>query len=864
MGPANTTPNLRELVGKLTLEEKVSLLSGVDWWRTARIERDGVFVPQLKTSDGPNGARGESYVSGVRAACFPSECNLGSTFDTELLYKVGQELAEETKSKSANVLLAPTMNVVRSPLGGRNHETYGEDPFLLGALGSACVNAGIQSRGVGATPKHYVANEAEDQRRTLDVQVSEAALREVYLYPFQLVMKNCDPWCFMTSYNRVQGEFVGASKHLIADVLRKEWGFKGMVISDWAGTYSCAEPVNAGMDLEMPGPSVQRGAKLLSAIADGKVTEETVTESALRVLELVARAGKWQDPTESPEREAIGNTVRDELICQAAAEGMVLLKNESSILPLTPSDRIAVIGQHASTLTMHGGGSARIFGFKGVTPVEGLQSAGFQLDYAPGVPVYNALPMPEPAVVSSSVEVPDPDAPVECKWYNSKEAGQDYLRTSYLKRPEYMIKESWPTDLNEVDYSTELSFIITPTTTGEHLIGVTTTGEADLFVDGQHVYHREQEMDLIFESYVFHKPALTKHTTYPMNAGQSYRITLHTKGTSPNAISKLRSSQLGSMTLLQGSSVRFFEAYSIPSRIAEAAALAASASTAVIFVGKNDEFESEGFDQASYSLPCSQPDLIDAVARANPRTVVVNFSGSPVDMPFADPSTPARPTPAAILQAWFPGQEAGHAIARVLAGTVNPCGRLASTFPMRIEDTPCYGNFPVGADGVLRYEEGRFVGYRHYDRPGAPKPRFPFGFGLSYTTFDIVGAGFERGKDTIESEADVLALIVKVKNTGSRPGKEVVQIYVAPPAEQVEAGRPVKELKGFVKVEVRAGEISEAKIPLDKYGFSFWDERTSQWRTWPGTYQVLIGTCSAKASPHSVKVLILGSFTWAS
>ncbi|KAL1954053.1 hypothetical protein VTO42DRAFT_1787 [Malbranchea cinnamomea] len=835
-------PDLRELLKKLTLEEKVGLLSGADWWRTVRIDREGVFVPQIKVSDGPNGARGESYVSGVRAACFPSESTLGGTFDTDLIYRIGQAFADECKSKSASVLLAPTLNVVRSPLGGRNHETYGEDPFLLGKLGAACVN-GLQSRGIGATPKHFVANEAENLRRTLDVRIRDFALRELYLYPFQLVLRESDPWCFMTSYNSVQGQFVGASKRLVTDILRKEWGFKGLVMSDWAGTYSCKEPMNAGMDLEMPGPTQQRGKKLLAEIANGGVSVETVDEAAYRVLELIKRAGKWEDPTEKPEYEA-SNPARDELICQAAAEGAVLLKN-NGVLPISKQCKVAAIGQHAEILAMHGGGSARIFPISSVNCLQGLTNAGINFTYSRGVPVYNAVPLPDPDVVHPCGEVPSIETPVKCEWFNSRTVGENHVRTTYLKRPEYMIKEVWPSDLNEVNYSTRMEFFICPKTTGDHILGVTSTGEADIYVEGELVYHREQEMDLIFESYVFHKNTLTRHITYPMKAGQKYKITLHSKGATEEALSHLRGSQLGSMTLLEGSSIRFYEAYSVSERISEAADLASESDVALVFVGKNDEFESEGYDQEIMALPCHQVDLIEAVAAANPNTVVINFSGSPVEMSFAD-------SVAAILQAWFPGQEGGNAVAKLLTGEITPCGKLASSFPYKIEDNPSFGNFPADKETrTIHYAEGRDVGYRHYDRDDTPNARFPFGFGLSYTTFEYTSFAFvPPGTPPVLSSADAsLRLTIQVRNTGAVKGKEIVQVYVSPPVSQVEVGvsggkRPVKELKGFAKVEVPPGETKEVEISLDKYSVSYWDEGVNGWKAEKGTYKALVAKSS--------------------
>lgn len=345
---------------------------------------------------------------------------------------------------------------------------------------------------------------------------------------------------------------------------------------------------------------------------------------------------------------------------------------------------------------------------------------------------------------------------------------------------------------------------------------------------------------------VFHKNTLTRHITHPMTAGQKYTITLHSKGASEAALSHLRGSQLGSMTLLEGSSVRFYESYSIPARISAAASAAAASDVALVFVGKNEEFESEGYDQDSMALPCRQVELIRAVARANRRTVVINFSGSPVEMPFADDI-------AAIVQAWFPGQEGGNAIAKLLTGEITPCGKLASSFPIKYEDNPSFGNFPARKeDRTIHYAEGRHVGYRHYDRDDTPDAQFPFGFGLSYASFEYTSFAFEPAthpSTTISSATDTLRIVVHVRNTGAVRGKEIVQVYVSPPPSQVHNGvsggkRPVKELKGFAKVQVPPGETRQAEIPLDKYAVSYWDEEASAWFAETGTYKALVAKSS--------------------
>src|SRR5688572_27059809 len=401
-----------DLVSKLTLNEKVSLLAAKDWWRTPTIQRDGVFVPHIKTSDGPNGARGESYVSGITAACFPCSTAVGATFDTEYGFLLGREIARETKTKSANVLLAPTMNIIRSPLGGRNYETYAEDPYLIGTLASGFVR-GCQSEGIAATPKHFVANDSEKCRTRMTSNVDLQTLREIYMMPFQLVMRDADPWCFMTSYNRVNGEYCADSYWLLEEVLRREWGFKGLIVSDWMGTYSTSLALRSGMDLEMPGPTRWRGQKLLDEVKAGNLSEEVLDKSVGRVIDLAKKTGQFEDPEEKPEK-SVEDPERLEFIAALAADGMVLLKNENRVLPLPPKASVAVIGHHALHPTIGGGGSAKVLAQHIISPLEGLQARGVNCRYSPGVPVFGALPHAEPELSS----------PVNLRWFNGSVVGE--------------------------------------------------------------------------------------------------------------------------------------------------------------------------------------------------------------------------------------------------------------------------------------------------------------------------------------------------------------------------------------------------------------------------------------------------------
>ncbi|KAF4449691.1 hypothetical protein F53441_7092 [Fusarium austroafricanum] len=831
MAPSQATI---DLVAQLTVEEKVSLLAAVDWWRTPTIKRDNVFIPHIKTTDGPNGARGESYVSGITASCFPCSTAIGATFDSDQAFRLGKEIAREAITKSANVLLAPTMNIIRSPLGGRNYETYSEDPYLIGTLASAFVR-GCQSEGIAATPKHFVANDSEKKRTKMTSNIDRQTLREIYMLPFQLVMRDSNPWCFMTSYNRLNEVYCAENHWLLEEVLRKEWGFSGLVVSDWMGTYSTAQALNSGMDLEMPGPTRWRGQKLLKEIDAGNVTTEVLDKSVGRVIDLAKKTGRFEDPVEKPE-QSVEDPERLEFITAVAADGMVLLKNDGNALPLPPKASVAVIGHHALHPSIGGGGSAKVLAQHIISPLEGLKAQGVDCRHAPGVPVFGALPHAEPSTISF----------VQLRWFNGSIVGENLAHEQTIAQPEYMIKEAWPEYLN-TEYCTSMSYTLTPTTSGSHIFSVITTGKADVLVDGKKVFHRPQEPVLLPESFYFYKAKIERRFTFDMVAGQDYKVELQSWATDPDVLSKIGG------TMFQGASLRFMEHVNIPGAISYAAETAAASDVAVVFVGTTNELESEGYDRDTMDLASDQYDLITAVAAKNPRTIVVNLSGSPVTVsPFID-QVPC------FLQAWFAGQECGHAVARVLTGKVNPSGRLPMSWPRKNEDNPAYPNFPCDDNLVLNYEERLKVGYRFYDDATAPKPQFHFGEGLSYTTFELTEQPSAKPSFGSTPETQV-SISCEVKNTGTRDGKQVIQLYVSLPECDGNA-RPVKELKAYQKVSIAAGRTEKVVFQLDKYAFSYFDAVADKWKMPQGEF--LLHLCFSSAETlQTVSVTNPGTKYW--
>ncbi|KAL4806313.1 glycoside hydrolase superfamily [Aspergillus unguis] len=860
-------PSISTLLIKLTLEEKVSLLAAVDWWRTPVIQRDDVFVPHIKSTDGPNGARGESYVSGIKAACFPCGSSLGASYNRDVLFRTGQEIAKEAKTKAACAACSyferypvsegyvssssDRLRMILTVRGGRNYETYSEDPFVLGTLAAAFIN-GCQSEGIAATPKHFVANDTENNRTKLSAEIDEQTLREIYMLPFQILMKLSKPWGLMTSYNRVNGTYVADDARLVNGIVRGEWDFDGVVVSDWMGVYSTADCINAGVDLEMPGPTKWRGDKLLKAIGNGEVSEDTINESVARILKLAKRLGRFENSGEPPE-VALQNPERDQFIRTAGAEGMVLLKNENDLLPLEKGATVAVIGHHGLNAALGGGGSARVDSLRTVSPVEGLRDAGFNVIEAPGVPVFGALPHADASILYASRTKTQTQEPVSLEWFNGHSIGQNQVHAERRSLPEYMIKEKWPSYLSS-EHCTRMTFDIRPTTTGEHVLSVISTGAAICYINGEKVFTRPQETDLVPESFYFFKSQLERRFTYPMQAGQFYTLTLESWNADPAILNSPRLKG----RMFQGSALRFHESIDLPARIQTACVAAKQASHAIVCVGTTTEIESEGFDRVSFALSQAEYDQILAVASANPSTIVVNFSGSPVDL------TPFVEKVPALIQAWFPGQEAGHSLALIVSGDVNPSGRLPFSWPAKDEDNPSYGNFPCDENNIVRYAEGLDVGYRYYDRENTPTPLFPFGFGLGYgTDFVISNLHLSSGGSSLfSSSLESVEVTCAVENKGSRSGAAVLQFYMTIPQPKVPSrNRPSKELKEFQKLVLHPGQRRGVAVSLDKYAVSFYNVGKTCWQVDPGKYTLSVGL-STNDIHQSLEFDVEGGFTW--
>jgi beta-glucosidase len=658
--------DIQSILSQMTLEEKAALCTGASSWTTTPVDRLG--IPEMVVSDGPHGVRRVTDLhslgaKSLPATCFPTASSLASTWDVNLLRQMGAALAEEAIALNVDVLLGPGNNMKRSPLGGRNFEYFSEDPYLAGELAASLIN-GIQEKGVGTSLKHYAANNQEFERFSISAEVDERTLREIYLPAFEKAVKQAKPWTVMCSYNKVNGTYASESHELLTDILKDEWGFEGLVVSDWGAVHDRVASLKGGLDWEMPGPQDWRVKAVVEAVRSGELDEAILDESVRRILGVVFKASK------TPKGGTFDVEAHHELARKIASEGMVLLKN-NGILPLKNHQHIAVIGRAAESAHFQGGGSSHINPTKVAVPFKELQAqAGdAELTYAAGYPADNSFQ---------------------------------------------------------------------------------------------------------------------------------------------------------------------------PELIDQAVSLAKTADVAVLYIALPSYKESEGYDRADLDLTEQQVALIQAVAKVQPQTVVVLNNGAPVAMSAWIDDV------AAVLEAWMMGQAGGGAIADVLFGKVNPGGKLAETYPLKLSDTPAYLNWPGGA-GQVHYGEGLFIGYRYYDARRIPV-LFPFGYGLSYTTFAysnprVYTEPSRSVSATTFKDVDGLTVTVDVTNTGKVAGKEIVQVYV----HDQKSGlvRPEKELKGFAKVELRPGETKTVSIALDFRAFAYYHPRYKQWITETGDFDILIAASAA-------------------
>nr|KAK5442199.1 beta-glucosidase [Exophiala xenobiotica] len=810
-----TSFDVEEVLPQLTISEKVDLLSGIDFWHTAPVHRLG--VPSIRLSDGPNGVRGTRFFNGVPAACLPCGTGLAATWDTDLVKKGGRLQGHEAIAKGATVILGPTTNMQRSPLGGRGFESFSEDPFLAGAMSAATVN-GIQSTGVAATIKHYVCNDQEDQRQAVDSILTERALREIYLMPFMIAQRDSRPECYMTAYNRVNGVHASENPRLLQDVLRGEWGFDGLVMSDWFGTYSTTESIKAGLDLEMPGPSYIRGKLVNQALGCGKLSEHDIDQRVREVLKLVQKTLSLGIPENAPET-TVDTPETAALLRKIASNGIVLMKNEDKVLPFEKSKTTAIIGPNAAYAAYCGGGSASLLPYYAISPLDGLRAQAPDAKYALGAPGWKSLPL-----MTRLAKTKDDKPGLTMKVFLDPPSERDRkpIDEVYVNNSDILLVDYKHPLVKTSLYWVELDGTFTPSETSEYEFSLAVAGTGKIFVNGECVVDNETKQRP--GNSFFGAGTAEEIGTLKLNQGETYNIHI-TFGTFPT----MRFSTHGATGFGAGGlRIGLERKVEIESEIERAVRIAKQADQVVLCAGLNKDWESEGYDREHMDLPPGSDDLIKAVLAANPNTAIVIQSGTPVAMPWLKEAR-------AILQAWYGGNETGNAIADVVFGKTNPSGKLPLSFPVRNEDNPAFLNYKSERNRAI-YGEDVYVGYRFYEKT-KKEVAFPFAHGLSYTTFHI--------KDlSIEDDEVNIAISASVTNTGNVDGAQVVQAYVSQQNSSV--NRPPKELKGFAKVFVKAGATEKVRIFMSKkYAASFWDEARDSWTMEKGTYDVLVGDSSA-------------------
>ncbi|MEU6986167.1 glycoside hydrolase family 3 C-terminal domain-containing protein [Streptomyces sp. NPDC046324] len=778
-------------LGKLDLDTKARLLAGQDMWSLPAVPEIG--LRSVVMSDGPIGVRGVRWTADDPSVALPSPTALAAAWDPALARRAGRLLAQEARRKGVHVLLAPTVNLHRSPLGGRHFEAYSEDPFLTGAIGTGYVQ-GVQDGGVGTTVKHFVANDAETDRFTVDNKVAPRPLRELYLAPFEAIVKNARPWGIMTAYNQVNGVTMTEHHELVNEVLRGEWGFDGYNVSDWMAARSTKGDIEGGLDVAMPGPQTVYGEALAAAVRAGEVEESAVDAAVRNVLRLAARVGALEGAppvvTETPE-----TIDGDALAREIAHRGFVLVRNENTALPLAASGTVALSGAAARDARVLGGGSAQVFPDHTVSPLAGLTAALPEgaLTFSVGADPSDELTPADQGFTLRAV----------CRGADGTVLGEGTLPNGQVQ----WIGDDLPAGVTHENlHSIEVTGTFTPRESGEHSFGTRGLGAFTLGVAGETLFEGVQAMGPETDPFEAFFGAPVERAKVALTAGESVEVSLlHT----------LDKEFAAPLPAVMFSFVHLGPRRDPDELIAEAVEAARAADTAVVVVATTERVESEGFDRKDLALPGRQDELVRAVAAANPNTVVVVNAGSPVEMPW-------REDVAAVLLSWFPGQEGGAALADVLTGAAEPGGRLPTTWPVALADVPVTEVTPT--DGELAYIEGVFTGYRAWDKTGAI-PAYPFGHGLGYTTWSY---------DSLEVTPTTAK--VTLTNTGIRTGREVVQIYLTPTADSVE--RPARWLAGFASVEAGAGESVEVEIPLPRRAFEIWDEEQHDWTFVPGAYEV--------------------------
>ena len=788
----------------LTLEEKCRLLSGASSWRTNGIPRIG--IPALKMSDGPNGVRGESLgPNRTPGLSIPTSIVIGAGWDRDIAHQLGVLLGREARRKAVHVVLAPTVNLHRTPIGGRTFECLSEDPELSAQLACAIVR-GVQSQDVAVTVKHFAGNDTEVDRMTVDARIDETTLREFYLRPFEASVIDAGAWGVMSSYNKLNGHHAANNHELLHGILRVDWGYDGFVVSDWFGAHDTIESIRAGLDVPMPGPSTIYGKRLVRAVQDGSITESEVDERVRTVLRLVERTRADERPASSPER-TVDDGAERAIVRAAAVAGTVLVSNRDASLPIEPGSvrSIAVLGPNAKFTRTQGGGSSSLQAIETSTILAGLQErfGGDVVAWRQGTSIDKLAPVVE----SERLRSADGGVGWRVDYHDRDEVAAVPRRRDTTLRSALSFFGAAPPGVDPYDFTVVMSGDFIPDTDGTHDVSLVITGMGSLRVNGELLVDDPQ--GLLPRSREFFGFGCEEQVHgVPMKKGVPVRFEARMR------------TRAGFSALRVG-----VRAPEDPTEFDRAVQLAAASDVAIVVVGTNDEWETEGHDRDTIALPGRQDELVERVAAVNPRTIVVVNAGAPVAMPWINDVD-------SVLIGFFGGMEMGRAIAGVIAGDADPGGRLPVAYPERLEDSPAMRDYaPV--DGVQRYSEGEWFGWRGQARAGVA-PLIPFGHGLSYGE-----AAWGAPRVIVDRAWPRCAVTVPVSCTSARPVTVVVQCYVRP------AGDPnPPRLAGWTKHAVTTGSHRDFVVDVPWTAFRRWNPRTRSWRVAGGRWEVLVAASS--------------------
>ena len=798
---------VKETILKMSLKEKVTMLSGKDSFNFAENKRLG--IPSIGVTDGPNGVRCIRESGIWTATSFPTGVSMASSWDPELIEEVGKALAEETAAHNCSILLAPCMNIVRTPLAGRNFESFSEDPYLAGEIGVGYVS-GMQKMGIGTSLKHFACNNQEIERHRGSSEVDERTLREIYLPAFETIVKRTQPWTVMTAYNKVNGVQASESKELITDILRNEWGFEGVCISDWGGTHTIFNSVKAGQDIEMPGPARYYGSLLEKAVTTWQIEEEVIDNAVERILKLIVKSGRLEKDYKFPGK--LNTKEHQRLAGKAAEESIVLLKN-NKLLPIIKNEinSVAVIGYNALEARIGGGGSSYLEPPKRVSPLNAIKAEvgeDVKIVYEAGCEnfeEYLIIPCDHFSMPGTKT------SGVKATYYDSLDFNGRILKTVDCSK----VYLHW-FDISGKDFAGSFSSVWETTfslpVTGRYGLKIKFHGHFKLYINKKMVLEGKN----IHKVFNTKKLVVTEPVFLEGKEGEKFDIVVE--------YVKDGTVELSWLELLGA----YSPAMNIKQKIESAARAARESDVAIVFAGMPKGFETENADREHMDLPGDQNKLIEAVVKANKKTIVVLNTGSPVTMPWINKVD-------SVVQAYFPGQEGGTATSDILFGNVNPSGKLTVTYPQKYEDNPTYNNYP--GDRKVFYGEGLYVGYRYYDTKNVT-PLFPFGHGLSYTTFSYKNLEITKNEESYD-----YTVSLDITNTGSVKGKEVAQLYV----QDIECSvhRPVKELKDFLKVLLEPGETKRISMSLNKRSFAFYSIEKGRWIVEPGDFKIMVGASSS-------------------